>query len=187
MGSSTSVNRARCSTAFILKESDANLTDKVVIVTGANTGIGLETARALASAGATVIMGCRDVAKGKLAAANIRASVGAAADVRAWRLDLASLYSVRRFATKFLEKKWRLDILVNNAGVMLPGAGHTHVADAAAGPKPGEGWGFTMAANHLGHFALTVLLLPRLLRYAPSRVIVLSSQTHSIPGTLLLP
>jgi len=123
------------------------------IVTGANSGVGLETARALASAGAHVVLACRSVAKGEAAAADI----GGEVEVRA--LDLSSLASVRAFADGVGE----VDVVINNAGIM--GMPFTRSAD---------GYELQFATNHLGHFALTLLLLPRV----SDRVVVVSSQAH---------
>jgi NAD(P)-dependent dehydrogenase (short-subunit alcohol dehydrogenase family) len=138
--------------------------DRLAIVTGANSGIGLVTARELARAGARVIMACRDIDKGDNAAAAIRADVaGAQVEVRA--LDLASLDSVRHFADHYSEP--RLDLLINNAGVMAP-------------PKrtTADGFELQFGTNHLGHFALTGLLLSRLLATPAARVVTVSSTAH---------
>jgi NAD(P)-dependent dehydrogenase (short-subunit alcohol dehydrogenase family) len=125
-----------------------------VIVTGANSGIGLEAARAFAAAGARVILACRNVDKGKTAAATLADTV----EVRA--LDLANLTSVREFATSIDEP---IDVLVNNAGVMaIP---HRRTAD---------GFEMQFGTNHLGHFALTGLLLGRI----RERVVTVSSTMH---------
>jgi NAD(P)-dependent dehydrogenase (short-subunit alcohol dehydrogenase family) len=115
---------------------------RTVIVTGANSGVGLETTKALAEAGARVILACRNVDKGKAAAATLPDTV----EVRA--LDLANLESVREFAASVDEP---IDVLVNNAGVMA--VPHRRTAD---------GFEMQMGTNHLGHFALTGLLLPKI-------------------------
>src|SRR5216117_3400682 len=129
---------------------------RTVIVTGANSGLGLAAARELARAGARVIMACRDVSRGTAAAATLPGDV----EVRA--LDLADLSSVRAFAESITDD---VDILINNAGVMfIP---HRRTAD---------GFEMQFGTNHLGHFALTGLLLPRL----RDRVVTVSSAAHRI-------
>jgi NAD(P)-dependent dehydrogenase (short-subunit alcohol dehydrogenase family) len=129
---------------------------RTVVVTGANSGIGLITARELARAGARVIMACRDVAKGTAAAGSLSGDV----EVRA--LDLADLSSVKAFAASVAED---VDLLINNAGVMA--TPHRRTAD---------GFEMQFGTNHLGHFALTGLLLPRL----RGRVVTVSSTVHRI-------
>jgi len=119
-----------------------DLTGQTVIVTGASSGIGLETAKALAGHGARVILAVRDEAKGRAAASTLPAS--AKKEVRP--LDLASLDSVRAFAASW---EGGIDLLINNAGVMIPPL--TRTAD---------GFELQFGTNHLGHFALTNLLLP---------------------------
>ncbi|MFJ9430406.1 oxidoreductase [Streptomyces sp. NPDC101490] len=141
-------------------------TDRVCVVTGANSGLGLETTRALARAGGHVIMAVRDEAKGRLAAAGITAEQpGAALEVR--RLDLADLDSVRAFADRLRADRPRLDVLVNNAGVMAP-------------PRSvsAQGHELQFACNHLGHFALTGLLLDLLTHGNDPRVVTVSSTNH---------
>jgi NAD(P)-dependent dehydrogenase (short-subunit alcohol dehydrogenase family) len=139
-------------------------TGRVAIVTGANSGIGLDAARRLASAGARVVMACRDTAKGDAAAAAIRAEApNALLDVVA--LDLASLDSVRAFAAGYEHD--RLDLLINNAGVMVPPY-----------RKTVDGFELQLGTNHLGHFALSGLLLERLLATPAARVVTISSTAH---------
>ncbi|MGA8846296.1 MAG: oxidoreductase [Nocardioides sp.] len=123
------------------------------IVTGANSGVGLETARALAAAGAHVVLACRDPARGAMAAQSIAGEVVVAT------LDLSDLASVRRFADGVGE----CDVLINNAGIM--GVPFSRSADGVE---------LQFATNHLGHFALTNLMLPRL----TDRVVVVSSIAH---------
>ena len=142
------------------------LDGKTAIVTGASTGIGLETARALASAGAHVVLAVRSDEKGSAAAATIREQVPDAS-LEHGVLDLGSLATVRAFATAFLATHDRLDILVNNAGVM-----YTPLERTA------EGFELQFGTNHLGHFLLTALLAPALLAGAPARVVNLSSGGH---------
>jgi NAD(P)-dependent dehydrogenase (short-subunit alcohol dehydrogenase family) len=139
---------------------------RTALITGANSGIGLEAARALSQAGAHVILASRNTEKAEAAAAEIRASnPRAELDVR--KLDLASLASVRAFADGLDEE--RLDLLINNAGVMVPP--YTKTVD---------GFELQLATNHLGHFALTGLLLDKLLATPHSRVVTVSSTAHKM-------
>jgi NAD(P)-dependent dehydrogenase (short-subunit alcohol dehydrogenase family) len=143
-----------------------DLSHRVAVVTGANSGIGFETARALAARGARVILGCRSRTKGPGAAARIRETVPDA-DVHFLSLDLASLAGVEMFAKEVAAEVGRIDILCNNAGVMMPPLSHTR-----------EGFEMQFGVNHLGHFALTAHLLP-LLRATPgARVVTVSSLMH---------
>ncbi len=141
----------------------ADLTGRTAVVTGASSGIGLETARQLAAHGGQVVLACRDENRGRQAAQQIVGAV-AGARVRAEILDLADLASVRRFAGRFLERHARLDILVNNAGI-------------AGGPRRRTADGFEahFGTNHLGHFALTGLLLPALLARPGARIVTMTS------------
>jgi NAD(P)-dependent dehydrogenase (short-subunit alcohol dehydrogenase family) len=143
-----------------------SLAGKVTIVTGANTGIGKETARGLAERGATVVLAVRDVAKGEAARADILDSTGSA-DLVVMPLDLASRRSIEAFAAAFARKFDRLDVLVNNAGVWTRTRQTTE-----------DGFETTFGVNHLGTFLLTRELLPILERSAPSRVVVVSSGLH---------
>lgn len=138
---------------------------KCFIVTGANAGIGFETAKVLASKGARVLLGCRDKAKADAATAQIQAATPGANIVHL-PLDLGDLSSVRA-AAGIASTEPRVDALVNNAGVMFPPLTRT-----AQGFE--QQWG----VNHLGHFALTALLLPKLAETPGSRVIVTSSLAH---------
>ncbi len=142
-----------------------DLTGSQAIVTGAASGIGVETVRALASAGAAVTIGVRDVEKGRAVAADVGGGV------RVERLDLADFASVRRFADAFLSRGEPLHILVNNAGIM-----------ACPLARTPEGYESQFATNHLGHFLLTVRLLPALRAAKRSRVVSLSSTGHRISG-----
>ena len=143
-----------------------NLAGRTAVVTGANGGLGLETARALAGAGARVIMAARDAGKTSAAEASIQSShPGAALDVVS--LDLGSLASVRSAAERILAQHDRIDILVNNAGVM-----------AIPERKTEDGFEMQFGVNHLGHFALTALLLPALLRAERARVVSVTSTAH---------
>ncbi len=136
-----------------------------MVITGANTGIGKETARALAQKGARIAIGSRNTEKGEAAAAEIRAETGA--DVQNFALDLASFASIRAFAAEILARYDRIDVLVLNAGLIL---GERRLTD--------EGFEATFGVNHLGHFLLTELLLERVRASAPSRIVVVSSDAH---------
>ncbi|CAL9342995.1 SDR family NAD(P)-dependent oxidoreductase [Streptomyces sp. enrichment culture] len=140
---------------------------RVAVVTGANTGLGFETARMLAERGATVVLAVRDVEKGGRAAARIAGDVGVQA------LDLASLDSIRSAAADLRAAHPRIDLLINNAGVMHP-------------PKrtTADGFELQFGTNHLGHFALTGLLLDRLLDTPRSRVVTVSSGGHRIRAAI---
>jgi hypothetical protein len=144
---------------------------RIAIVTGANSGLGSETALALAAKGAHVVLACRDVTKAQSALETIRAaSPGASVEVMA--LDLASLASIRAFAEAASTRHARLDLLCNNAGVM-----------AIPRRRTADGFEMQLGTNHLGHFALTGLLLPRLLATPKSRVVSVSSSAHR-PGKI---
>ncbi|CAO5192569.1 Short-chain dehydrogenase [Frankia sp. AiPs1] len=145
-----------------------------VVITGADSGLGFETARVLAGHGATVVLACRDVPLAEAAAAHIRSEVAAAggpstADVRVQHLDLASLGSVYAAAGRIRAEHPRIDLLINNAGVMRPDPAATQ-----------DGFDPTLGINYLGHFALTGLLLDRLLAATDSRVVMVSSLAHHI-------
>ncbi|XP_061612017.1 retinol dehydrogenase 13-like isoform X1 [Phyllopteryx taeniolatus] len=148
--------------------SKAKLNGKTVIITGANTGIGKETARELALRGGRIIMGCRDMEKCEAAAKEIRGST-LNPHVYACHLDLASMKSIREFAERIKKKEQRVDVLINNAGVMKCPAWKTE-----------DGFDMQFGVNHLGHFLLTNLLLDRLKESAPSRVINLASLAHLV-------
>lgn len=143
-----------------------DLTGRVALVTGASTGIGLDTARALAAAGAAVTLAARDAAKLAGAADTLRDRVPGA-QVETGVLDLADLASVRAFATEWLGSHDRLHLLVNNAGIMFAPYGHT-----------AEGCELHFGTNHVGHFLLTNLLMPALLADPPARIVNLSSGGH---------
>ena len=136
------------------------------MVTGANTGLGLETARALAAHGASVVLTVRVVSKGEVAAADIRASAPGS-DVVVQELDLASLASIHDAAATLHERYERVDLLVNNAGVMSTPRSTTD-----------DGFELQFGVNHLGHFAFTGLLLDRLLPVHGSRIVTVSSVAH---------
>ncbi|MFI5307390.1 MAG: oxidoreductase [Polyangiales bacterium] len=149
--------------------TDAQLPDlggKTALVTGANSGIGFGAARALAEHGALVVLGCRDPARGEAAMMRI-ASQLPAARLELLPLDLASLASVREAARAFAATHQRLDILCNNAGVMALPLARTE-----------DGLELQLGVNHFGHFALTGLLLPRLVGGHAARVVTVSSLMH---------
>lgn len=146
--------------------SKATIQGKTVIVTGANTGIGKQTALELARRGGNIILACRDMEKCEAAAKDIRRETLNHC-VNARRLDLASLKSIREFAAKIIEEEERVHVLVNNAAVMR--CPHWTTED---------GFEIQLGVNHLGHFLLTNLLLDKLKASAPSRIINLSSLAH---------
>src|ERR687891_682963 len=143
-------------------------TGRVAVVTGANTGLGLETAKALAARGASVVLAVRNLEKGKQAAATIT-TTSSGADVAVQRLDLSSLDSVREAAAELRAGHDRIDLLINNAGVMYTPRRTT-----------ADGFELQFGTNHLGHFALTGLLLDRLLGADGSRVVTVSSVGHRL-------
>ena len=143
-----------------------DLTGRRALVTGASTGLGEETARALASVGAAVTLAVRDLGKGEAAAERIRSTVPDA-DLEVREVELGSLTSIRAFATGFLTDHDRLDLLIDNAGIMACPQAETR-----------DGFELQFGTNHLGHFLLTTSLLPALVAAAPSRVVVLSSNGH---------
>lgn len=142
-------------------------TGRTVIVTGANSGIGLETARVLAQKGAQVVLACRNTAKGEAACADITKG-DPQAKVEFQPLDLSSLESVKTFAENFTAAHQSLDLLINNAGVMM----------VPSLNKTVDGFEQQFGTNHLGHFALTGRLLPTLLKTENSRVVTVSSVMH---------
>jgi NAD(P)-dependent dehydrogenase (short-subunit alcohol dehydrogenase family) len=146
-------------------------TGRVAIVTGANSGIGYQSALALAKKGATVVLAVRDEAKGRNAMEQIKEEQPGAR-VEVMKLDLASLESVRAFAAAFKQRHERLDLLVNNAGVMMP---PTRSSTA-------DGFELQLGTNHIGHFALTGLLLELLTSTPGSRVVNVSSAAHRWGG-----
>ncbi|KAF5922840.1 hypothetical protein HPG69_013185 [Diceros bicornis minor] len=165
--------------------TNVQLPGKVVVITGANTGIGKETARELArrgksfhfrvhravppaflTGGARVYIACRDVLKGESAASEIRADTKNS-QVLVRKLDLSDTRSIRAFAEGFLAEEKQLHILINNAGVMM-----------CPYSKTADGFETHLGVNHLGHFLLTYLLLERLKESAPARVVNLSSVVH---------
>ena len=141
---------------------------KTIIVTGANGGLGFETARYLVRAGARVVLACRDLAKAGAAVDTITASEPDAT-IEALELDLANLASVRSFAEKYLASHGELHVLCNNAGVM-----------ALPRRETADGFEMQIGTNHLGHFALTGLLLDCLLATPGARVVTTSSTAHKM-------
>jgi NAD(P)-dependent dehydrogenase (short-subunit alcohol dehydrogenase family) len=147
-------------------ENIPNQTGKIAIVTGANSGIGFEMARALARKQGTVILACRNKEKGEAAVGQI---VQEYPQAKAFllQLDLSDLTSVRRFANEFTGHYNRLDILINNAGIMATPFG-----------KTADGFELQFGTNHLGHFALTGLLSNLVIRTPRARVVTVSSGGH---------
>ncbi|GFR69832.1 WW domain-containing oxidoreductase [Elysia marginata] len=143
-----------------------DLSEKYVLITGANSGIGFETARSLALHGATVVMACRDIASAKQARAAILNELSKA-KVEIMHVDLASLASVKMLADKYIQNGWPLHILILNAGVF--GVGFSVTEDNLEK---------TFQVNHLAHFYLTRLLVHVLMASAPARVVVVSSESH---------
>jgi len=145
--------------------SEASVTDKICIVTGASSGVGFEAARLLAESGARVVLICRDRGRGETAISRIRERASSA-DLRLEVTDLASMAQVRDLGGRLSESLPSADLLVNNAGVYR-----------ATLEKTEDGFERTMGVNHLSHFLLTHLLLPRLLG-SKGRVINVSSEAH---------
>lgn len=146
-----------------MTDTGSGLAGKVVIVTGANTGIGRVSAETLARRGAKVFLACRSEEKTRPVLDGIRASGGAAEFLS---LDLADLASVRRAAETFLATGEPLHVLLNNAGL------------AGLQGLTRDGFEVAFGTNHLGHFLLTMLLLPRLRESAPARIVNVSSRSH---------
>lgn len=142
------------------------LSGKVIIVTGGNSGLGFESVKAFAGKGAHVVLACRSEAKGEKARSEIR-TLHPEATIEVEKLDLADLSSVRRFAGNFINHHSRLDVLLNNAGIMT--TPYFRTKDDFEGQ---------MGTNHLGHFALTGLLLPVIRKTPGARVVTVSSMAH---------
>lgn len=145
----------------------ASMAGRTVLITGANSGIGFETAVGLAGLGAAVVITSRDPAKGAIAQSQIKERTGEIVEVVG--LDLADLASVRRCADEVLDRFPRLHVLVCNAGLTLSTRAET-----------AQGFEYLFGVNHLGHFMLVDLLRQRLIDSAPSRVVVVSSDMHRI-------
>src|SRR6185295_16511449 len=139
---------------------------RIAVVTGANSGLGLETARELARAGARVVLACRDMTKGDAALRDIRDGVPDAT-LELAELDLGSLASVRAFAERYRADHDGLDLLINNAGVMAPPRRLT-----------ADGFELQFGTNHLGHFALTAHMIGSMQGRAGARVVNVSSGAH---------
>ena len=140
---------------------------RTAVITGANTGLGFETAKALADKGARVVLAVRDTDKGRQAAARI------GGDVTVQELDLTSLASIRAASEELHTKFESLDLLINNAGVMTTPKASTK-----------DGFELQFGTNHLGHFALTGLLLDRLLDVDGARIVTVSSNGHKMGGAI---
>jgi NAD(P)-dependent dehydrogenase (short-subunit alcohol dehydrogenase family) len=151
---------------------DLDLSDMVVLITGASSGLGAESARAMAAKGAMVVVTARQIDKARGVAEEIRGETGNA-DVYVMALELTDLASVRAFAAAFLERHGHLDVLINNAGVM-----------ACPLTRTTAGYELQFATNHLGHFLLSELLLPALRAGAPSRIVAVSSAGHRLSPVL---
>uniref|UniRef100_A0A3P8SR66 Retinol dehydrogenase 12, like n=1 Tax=Amphiprion percula TaxID=161767 RepID=A0A3P8SR66_AMPPE len=147
--------------------SAEKLDGKTVLITGANTGIGKETAKDLAGRGAKVVIACRDMEKAKEAVKEIIETSGND-NVKCMKLDLADTKSIREFAEAFKKDEPKLNILINNAGVMVCPYG-----------KTADGFETQFGVNHLGHFLLTYLLLDLIKKSAPARILTVSSMVHS--------
>jgi NAD(P)-dependent dehydrogenase (short-subunit alcohol dehydrogenase family) len=143
-----------------------DLTGRTAIVTGANSGIGMETAAALAAAGATVVLACRSPERAAAACSTIEAR-GPRGPVELLRLDLSDLRQIEAAAAETVERFDRIDLLVNNAGVM-----------SAERSETADGFELLFGVNHLGHFAYTGRVLPRLLATAGSRVVTVVSLSY---------
>ncbi|GLD95468.1 hypothetical protein PINS_up004113 [Pythium insidiosum] len=141
---------------------------KVVVITGADSGVGYATATALATKGATVILACRDDPRGLVAEQTIR-ETSESDKVYFLQLDLANLASIRAFAREYRLRFGRLDILINNAGVLHPEESHTK-----------DGFETHFGVNHLGHFFLTALMFDLLKRSPEARIVNVSSMIHRI-------
>ncbi|MBK9522803.1 MAG: SDR family oxidoreductase [Rhodocyclaceae bacterium] len=139
---------------------------RLAVVTGANIGLGFETAMALAAKNCDLVLACRNMEKAEAAKATIHAKYPKA-KVTCMQLDLSSLKSVRAFATAFAEKYSRLDLLINNAGIMMPPYSLSE-----------DGFESQFAANYIGHFALTGQLLPLIVKTPGARIVSLSSMAH---------
>jgi len=153
------------------KWDSENISDqkgKVIIVTGSSTGLGYETAKVLADKNATVIVAVRNEAKGNAAVEKIKME-NPSADIQVMLLDLADLGSVQTFAENFKRKFNKLDLLINNAGVMNPPY-----------TKTKDGFELQFGTNHLGHFALTGLLIDLIKKTPSSRIVNVSSTAHKI-------
>jgi len=148
-------------------ENIADQSGRTILITGSSSGLGKEAARVLAGKNATIVMAVRNTQKGEMVAGEIRKEI-TGAKVSVQELDLADLKSIKDFVQQFLTNYNQLDILINNAGVMMCPYGKTK-----------DGFEIQMGTNHFGHFALTGLLLPRLIETENSRIVVTSSIAHT--------
>ena len=153
-------------------DNTPNLTGKTAVVTGANSGLGKETARAFAQKGAHVIVAARDVAKGNQAVSEIKKDLPNAS-LEVMELDLASLDSISKFVYSFSKNHQKLDFLINNAGLMAMPEGKTK-----------DGFETQFGVNHLGHWALTGRLLPYLKKGSQSRIVTVTSSAHHMTPTI---
>ncbi|CAH0562520.1 unnamed protein product [Brassicogethes aeneus] len=152
--------------------SNVRLDGKTAVITGSNTGIGKETVQDFFKRGCKVIMACRNLEKAQKAATDIKTNCGESenfGEILVTELDLGSLKSVRKCAKHILETEQRIDLLVNNAGVMMCPESRTE-----------EGYEMQFGTNHLGHFLLTMLLLPKIIKSAPARIVNVSSLAHEM-------
>ncbi|KAJ8277726.1 hypothetical protein GJAV_G00079130 [Gymnothorax javanicus] len=147
--------------------SAARLDGKTVIITGANTGIGKETARDLAKRGACVILACRDMSKAEAAKKEIAEDSGNQ-HIVIHKLDLSDTKSIRAFAEIINKEEKQVNILINNAGIMM-----------CPYSKTADGFEMQFGVNHLGHFLLTYLLIDLIKRSAPARIVNVASLAHS--------
>ncbi|XP_030623119.1 retinol dehydrogenase 12 [Chanos chanos] len=147
--------------------SSVRLDGKTVIITGANTGIGKETARDLAKRGARIIMACRDLEKAEMARREILEDSGNQ-NVVVSKLDLSDTKSVREFADFINREERQVNILINNAGIMM-----------CPYSKTADGFEMQFGVNHLGHFLLTYLLLDLIKKSAPARIVNVASVAHT--------
>ncbi|XP_064076985.1 retinol dehydrogenase 14-like [Vanessa tameamea] len=149
--------------------SNTCLRGKTFLITGANSGIGLETAKALVKRKARVIFACRDIDKAKQAIAEIRKEQPTGGELIPMQLDLASFESIEKFVEVVKAGFYKIDVLINNAGVSVP---------LKQDQKTKEGFEIHIGVNHLGHFYLTNLLIDLLKKASPSRVVIVSSTLH---------
>mmetsp|Transcript_2306 Transcript_2306/g.2581 ORF Transcript_2306/g.2581 Transcript_2306/m.2581 type:complete len:306 (+) Transcript_2306:29-946(+) len=166
MGNSSGNLNSSSTADQVAEHYNVDLTDKVALVTGSNVGIGFETVRVLVKHHARVIMACRNLDKAREAAAKIKELIPEAC-IDVSELDLASLASVRRCATKLLEEETKIDLLILNAGIMGVPQGETE-----------DGFERHMGVNHYGHFLFANMLLPLVKKVPNSRIISVSSLAH---------
>ncbi|MEZ0452841.1 oxidoreductase [Sphingobacterium thalpophilum] len=155
------------------KNNIPDLSGKIAIVTGSNTGIGFETAKALFEAGAHVTMAVRDGQKANNAIQQIQCETAGTGTLEYGMLDLANISQIREFADHFMQKHTKLDILINNAGVMVPPAS-----------KTADGFEMQFGVNFIGHFALTGYLLPLVKQTANARIVTISSGAATLVDSI---